>query len=386
MLPEIPQSICQRQMSLISTCKIKVDDIKDECTLSVYRRSTDSQDKPLSDLEVVALVRGDLASPRTTDVPVRIHSECFTGDIIGSMRCDCGHQLRSFMREVMNENSPSILIYVRGHEGRGIGLANKVKCYQVQDEEKLDTVDANIRLGFNVDMRTFEECWEVLKMLNVGPIDLYTNNPGKIPPHSANVRRVVPLASVPNGVNNNYLMTKQVRLKHKTCIDTMRWDELLHSEMTPVSPEHTVTAAPILVSRPHRVCIVAAKWNDEYVSGMVDACVSELEKVVGVDVTRVQVPGAFDLVTGAKKVATRNFDSIICIGVLIKGETDMYQHSCSAISNALAHLNTLPGIPPIVNGLQMFNSEAQANERLNDESSNKLGISWAKTALSVMDL
>jgi 6,7-dimethyl-8-ribityllumazine synthase len=173
----------------------------------------------------------------------------------------------------------------------------------------------------------------------------------------------------------------------------MRWDELLtlgDAPLSPLSPEHTRSAIPstaaTIVTRPHRVCIVAAKWNDEYVSGMVDACVKELEHVIGIDVVRVQVPGAFDLIAGAKKVACRNFDSIICIGVLIKGETDMYQHSCAAISNALAHLNTVSGNPPIVNGLLMFNSETQANERLNDHASHKLGISWAKTALSVMEL
>jgi len=387
MLPEVSTAM-SRKMSLVSTCNIKIEDIaNDECTLSVYRNPHDPN------IEIVALIRGDLSSAGdniNSTVPVRIHSECFTGDIIGSMRCDCGHQLHAFMKQVMNNNTPSILIYVRGHEGRGIGLANKIKCYQIQDEEKLDTVDANLRLGFNIDGRTFDDCWAVLRDL-IGSnhtVDLYTNNPQKAAAaidYSVRINRLVPLASVPNGVNNNYLMTKQLRLKHKTCIDTMRWDELLgvvgDSNNGNQSPEHAAV-------KPRRVCVISAKWNDEYVIGMVNACLKELSSCSRkMEIVHKQVPGAFDLISIAKKTAAAgSFDCIICIGVLIKGETDVYIHSCSAIANALAHLNTLPNVPPIINGVQMFNSEEQANDRLNDDSSFKLGISWAKSALSIMDL
>lgn len=380
MLPLVPAPI-DPGLSLISSCKIKVNRLgTTECTLSVFKPTFG-----LSDLEIVILSRGDLSTASSQPVPVRIHSECFTGDILGSLRCDCGDQLDTFLSTVMTSHSPSVLVYVRGHEGRGIGLANKVECYRLQDEEKLDTVEANLRLGFDVDLRSFSECWKALEILfstsgasSDWKVNLYTNNPEKI--SNTRVARVVALSSVPNGVNNNYLLTKQVRLKHKTCIDTMKWEELLASRT-----DSPVISTPERTGREmKRVSIVAAKWNDEYVNSMVDACIKELETDPSVEIERVMVPGAFDLIAGAKKVATGNVGAIICIGVLIKGETDSYDHNCAAVSAALANLNTKDGVPPIISGLLMYKSEEQANERLSDETANKLGISWARSALTML--
>ena len=376
MLPFIPPLVKHHSVSLVSSCKIKVDKINDaDCTLSVFKASS-------SEIEIVVLSRGDIT--QNHPIPLRIHSECFTGDILGSLRCDCGDQLDMYMSSVMKENSPSLLVYVRGHEGRGIGLANKIECYRLQDDEKLDTVEANLRLGFDVDLRSFAPCWEALEVLfaqqgnsDNWKVNLYTNNPDKI--SHARVARVVALSSVPNGVNNNYLLTKQVRLKHKTCIDTMKWEELLtvRSDGVLSSPERTGRETK-------RVSIVAAKWNDEYVSTMVDACVKELGSDPAVEIERVYVPGAFDLIAGAKTVASRSTGAIICIGVLIKGETDSYDHTCAAVSASLAHLNTKDGVPPIISGLLMYKNEQQANERLSDETAGKLGISWARSALTMM--
>ena len=368
-----------------SSCQIKVNRIGDaECTLSIFKPAL-SSGAP-DDLEIVILSRGDLSAASSQPVPLRIHSECFTGDILGSMRCDCGDQLDAYMSNVMSSHSPSVLVYVRGHEGRGIGLANKIDCYRLQDEEKLDTVEANLRLGFEVDSRSFTECWKALEIwfgkfgLGDWKVDLYTNNPEKI--LHARVARVVALSSVPNGVNNNYLLTKQVRLKHKTCIDTMKWEELLASRSD--TPTGARTSPERTGRENKRVCIIAAKWNDEYVGSMVDACVMELEKDISVEIERINVPGAFDLIAGAKKVSNRDFAAIICIGVLIKGETDSYDHNCAAISAALAHMNTKEGVPPIISGLLMYKSEEQANERLSDETASKLGLSWARSALTML--
>lgn len=385
-LPLIPPPRSPRfGVEMKSTCKIKVNRLGNvECTLSVFQPSN-----KFSDLEIVTLVRGDLSLASSHPVPLRIHSECFTGDILGSLRCDCGEQLDQYMTQVMASKSPSVLVYVRGHEGRGIGLSNKIECYRLQDEEKLDTVEANLRLGFDVDLRSFHECWESLDVLfrqhgatDNWKVTLYTNNPEKI--SHDRVARVVALSSVPNGVNNNYLLTKQVRLKHKTCIDTMKWEELLSGmNESAGQPAHLTT--PERTGRESmRVCIVAAKWNDEYVSTMVEACVKELRSGPFIDLDRVYVPGALDLVAGAKRAAKRDFGAIICIGVLIKGETDSYDHSCAAVSASLSHLNTVDGIPPIISGLLMYKSEEQANERLSDETAGKLGISWARSAMTMM--
>merc|ERR1719240_1602519 len=146
---------------------ILVDDIQDECRLRIY--STASLHE-----EVVAVIKGDVEGYEK--VPVRVHSECFTGDILGSKRCDCGQQLHRFLG-IIDEKPCGILIYVRGHEGRGIGLANKIKAYKIQDDEGLDTVDANLRLGFDVDMRCYKESLAALRHIGVKSISLYTNNP-----------------------------------------------------------------------------------------------------------------------------------------------------------------------------------------------------------------
>ena len=281
--PVSPIDTTQPGVELVSSCKITLDGLDGECTLSVFTPANDPS------VEIVSISRGDLVNQ--SNVPVRIHSECFTGDVLGSMRCDCGSQLSTFIKDVMNTNPVGCLLYVRGHEGRGIGLANKIKCYRLQDEEQLDTVDANIRLGFLEDLRTFAECGDVLRCLSVKSVDLYTNNPEKAAALGpALVAKIVPLPSVPNGVNNHYLFTKQNRMKHQMVIDTMKWNKLISTPKSAV-PELTVPGP--------KVAIVAATWNDEFVGEMMEACLGELKRnQASVEVVR--VPGAADLVAGVR--------------------------------------------------------------------------------------
>jgi 3,4-dihydroxy 2-butanone 4-phosphate synthase/GTP cyclohydrolase II len=370
--PQINTSL-DSALEVASSCKIKVDNVGEMCTLTVFKHPGKVSTE--LDVEVVALVRGDVAGK--SNVPVRVHSECFTGDILGSMRCDCGPQLHGFINEIMAKNSPSCLLYVKGHEGRGIGLANKIKCYELQEKEHLDTVDANIKLGFDVDMRSFDDCRTALSLLGIKSVVLYTNNPQKASALGEDmVSSIVALPSVPNGVNDNYLLTKLNRLKHKTLIDTMKWDQLLHSP---------TSASKVLAGR--KIAVVSAIWNDEYVSEMVGACIEEL-RLNKVEVETIRVPGALDLIAGIKCAVKRQPDlkAIIAIGVLIQGDTDVYKNSCGAVSNGISILNTQDGVPPVISGIQMFRSESQAQERFASEEGKKLGISWAKSALSMSSL
>lgn len=162
----------------------------------------------------VALVRGEIGDGE--DVLVRVHSECLTGDVFGSMRCDCGEQLGLAMAKVAEEGR-GVVLYIRGHEGRGIGFFPKLVAYNLQDDG-LDTVDANQNLGLPVDSRDYGVGAQILYDLGVRSMNLLTNNPVKragIEGYGLTIRRRVPLAVTPNDQNRRYLETKAARLGHR---------------------------------------------------------------------------------------------------------------------------------------------------------------------------
>jgi len=145
---------------------------------------------------------------------VRIHSECLTGDVFGSQRCDCGRQLQEAIR-LIEENGNGYIIYLRDHEGRGIGLAEKIRAYVLQDSGQ-DTVEANISIGQPVDDRTYEDAVEILKRLSVKSLTLLTNNPEKSAALTADglTVKVQALEVVANEHNQKYLETKRDKLNH----------------------------------------------------------------------------------------------------------------------------------------------------------------------------
>ena len=163
----------------------------------------------------LALVMGDIKLRDEADsILVRVHSECFTGDVLGSLRCDCGPQLHAAMAAISNEKR-GVILYMR-QEGRGIGLLNKLKAYKLQDEG-LDTVDANIALGFPADMRDYRTGAEILMDLGLKRIRLMTNNPKKITGlehYGIEIVDRVPLLIKPNEFNAKYLNTKEARMGH----------------------------------------------------------------------------------------------------------------------------------------------------------------------------
>jgi 3,4-dihydroxy 2-butanone 4-phosphate synthase/GTP cyclohydrolase II len=167
----------------------------------------------LDHVDHVALVRGEIRPEEPT--LVRVHSECLTGDAFGSRRCDCGEQLQAAMRRI-HEDGSGILLYMR-QEGRGIGLANKIKAYALQDNEGLDTVQANERLGFPADLRDFGVGMQILVKLGVRQMRLMTNNPAKragLEAHGLELVERVPIEMPPNERNLEYLRTKREKLGH----------------------------------------------------------------------------------------------------------------------------------------------------------------------------
>ncbi len=164
-------------------------------------------------LEHMALVKGKWE--RDEPVLVRVHSSCATGDILGSLRCDCGQQLHKSM-ELVEKEGKGVVIYMQ-QEGRGIGLMNKMAAYKLQ-EEGYDTVDANIHLGFKPDERDYGCGAQMLRHLGVRKMRLLTNNPVKrvgLEAYGLEIAEIVPIEVMPNRYNERYLKTKQVRMGHK---------------------------------------------------------------------------------------------------------------------------------------------------------------------------
>ncbi|MET1133008.1 MAG: bifunctional 3,4-dihydroxy-2-butanone-4-phosphate synthase/GTP cyclohydrolase II [Aeromicrobium sp.] len=162
--------------------------------------------------EHVALVHGE---PGTEDVLVRLHSECLTGDVFGSRRCDCGPQLEAAMSEVVAAGA-GIVVYLRGHEGRGIGLLHKLRAYELQDQGQ-DTVDANLSLGFGEDERDYAAGAQILRELGVTSVRLLTNNPDKstqLEQYGVKVSERLPVVIAPTPDNLRYLQTKAARMGH----------------------------------------------------------------------------------------------------------------------------------------------------------------------------
>ena len=166
--------------------------------------------------EHVALVLGDVTTAGGAEpVLVRVHSECLTGDVLGSLRCDCGPQLDASLAAVQRAGRGAV-VYLRGHEGRGIGLVPKLAAYALQDTGR-DTVDANTDLGLPVDARDYATAAAVLADLGVGPVRLLTNNPAKVDGlgrHGVQVVRREPLLVEPTSDSLRYLRAKQERLGH----------------------------------------------------------------------------------------------------------------------------------------------------------------------------
>jgi len=171
----------------------------------VYENDVDS-------MKHVALVKGEIGPEDA--VLVRVHSECMTGDVFGSMRCDCGDQLHTAM-EMINEEGKGVIVYMH-QEGRGIGLVNKVRAYELQEHGR-DTVEANIELGFKEDLRDYGIGAQILVDLGVKKIRLLTNNPKKIvglEGYGMTIIGRVPIEIKPNEVNLRYLRTKKEKMGH----------------------------------------------------------------------------------------------------------------------------------------------------------------------------
>jgi len=173
----------------------------------------------VDDLLHIAMVKGNIDSEKP--ILVRVHSECLTGDIFGSLRCDCGEQLQTAM-EMIDQEGAGVLLYIR-QEGRGIGLVNKIRAYALQDQG-LDTVEANERLGFQPDLRNYGIGAQILVNLGVRKMRLLTNNPKKmvgLEGYGLKIVEQLEIETEPNEYNRRYLKCKQLKMGHLLNIDTV---------------------------------------------------------------------------------------------------------------------------------------------------------------------
>jgi 3,4-dihydroxy 2-butanone 4-phosphate synthase/GTP cyclohydrolase II len=162
----------------------------------------------------LALVAGEIGEGE--NILVRVHSECLTGDVFGSLRCDCGSQLQAALASVAKEGR-GVVLYMRGHEGRAIGLTHKLRAYELQEEQGLDTVEANQELGFPADPRDYGIGAQILADLGVRSMRLLTNNPSKragLEGHGLSIVQRVPILTEPTPHNIDYLRTKRTKLGH----------------------------------------------------------------------------------------------------------------------------------------------------------------------------
>ena len=184
-----------------------------EFKLYAYESTDTGGETVEADKTHIALTKGDVTDP--SPILVRVHSQCLTGDVFGSLRCDCGEQLDIALRTIEAEGR-GVLVYMR-QEGRGMGLKGKLRAYQLQDNDGLDTVEANEHLGFPADLRDYGIGAQILADLGVQQMRLMTNNPQKVTGlsgHGLEIVERIPLQTKPNAFNRRYLETKRSKLGH----------------------------------------------------------------------------------------------------------------------------------------------------------------------------
>jgi len=289
-------------------------------------------------------------------VLIRVHSECFTGDVIHSLRCDCGEQLDASAKLIKKRGS-GLILYLKGQEGRGIGFINKIKAYKLQQEKGLDTYQANRELGFPDDLRDYKSALDILHSLGITQLNLITNNPDKITAFADLVVTTTPLHIKPNIYNERYLQVKKKHImysNYKTPPVSLKWMET-----------DTLTLRESL-----NIALVRTAWNDELVSEFVTNLTDVFSDYNVNNIDIYQVPGSFELPFFVKNLITnssKSYDAILCVGLLFQGETKHFDLVSHFTTHGIMKDQLTLGVP-IIDGVLSCYELQQAIKRVADDS------------------
>ena len=310
-------------------------------TMTVYVHALTGQ-------EVICVTNGEYHN-------IRVHSECVTGHIFRSLKCDCDQQLHTMLRLIKREGGA--VFYVCGHEGRGIGLFHKIRAYHMQQEYGLDTFQANREIGCDVECREYSFVKEIFQLLNLSHFTLHTNNPEKCSHFSSFHCTLTPLPVEVNEYNRPYLVAKQ-RLAG-----------------------HTMNVAD---RKSYHICVISTNWNRSYIE---EAWI-RFRAYSGASIvfSEIIVPGAYEIPATVSRVIASShgdvmkIDAIICLGVLIKGESKHFEYISKAVFDGLMNVTLVSPIP-IINGILTVLNKDQIMPRMEEGS-----VEWLEGAIQMCNV
>lgn len=339
-IPLITVKQIQEEISVVtSKLPITLNNNIDEFDISVFSLSNNER--------YVILSKGMLKGQK--NVPLRIHSECITGDVFHSARCDCGSQLNAAL-EMITKTQLGVIIYILGHEGRGIGLEHKIKAYELQETGMYDTYTANKALHLPLDSRQYDNIPGIIEKLGIVSVILYTENPNKIKALEPYITEYLPLHGDKTVYNDKYVQTK--RDYHHSMNNVKRFK---------IGIAYTTA------------------WHSEHIDHMVKQCLSYLGDKV--DIIEQKVSGSFELVRGAQMLFEHGCDSVIVIGILLKGETYHFEAIVSAVGTGVMSLQLSERKPIIYGVLTCYTNEQIEHRVYGDKNAVK---EWCAAAIDMI--